>query len=100
LIMSNPFYQSKEWKAARARAMALNKRINGGQLICCACNVAIRERANVDHVKRLRDYPHLAYDVSNLEVLHQSCHSKNKQLIEANAHKEQVGIDGLPDSWR
>jgi 5-methylcytosine-specific restriction endonuclease McrA len=98
--MANPFYQSKEWKTARAKALAVNKRSNGGILRCCVCSQQILDRPNVDHVKRLRDYPELAYDVRNLEVLHQSCHSKTKQLIEANANKPVIGLDGLPDEWR
>lgn len=98
--MANLFYQSKKWKTARAKALAINKRSNSGQLICCACNDVILDRPNVDHVKRLRDYPELAYDVRNLEVLHQSCHSKHKQLAEANEHKPAIGLDGLTDAWR
>jgi 5-methylcytosine-specific restriction endonuclease McrA len=96
MVMSNPFYKSKEWRALRARCVSKNKKINGGVLICAQCGNVIREMANVDHIQRVRDAPHLALEITNLQVLHQSCHSKLKQIQEYNADKPEIGLDGMP----
>ncbi len=94
--MDNNFYKTKEWQKTRAKAIALNKRRNGGRLICQICFTDIQARANVDHIKRLRDHFELAHDQSNLQVLHATCHSKSKQIEESNKNKPEVGVDGYP----
>jgi 5-methylcytosine-specific restriction endonuclease McrA len=77
------FYKSKEWKQLRLEAM---KRAN---YECGHCKrmgkVTTRNTINkygrktkmdVNHIKPVRLYPHLALDLDNLEYLCVDCHNK------------------------
>lgn len=68
----DPFYRSAAWKGTRARALAIYGRV------CCVCRVPIPKpgRAHIDHKVSRQVAPHLAFEVSNLQVLCTSCHSR------------------------
>lgn len=95
--MTKSFYLTPEWKKVKAKALAINKRRNNGKLVCAICKFVITERPNVDHIKRMKDYPTLALDINNLQVLHQGCHSRLKQLVEANVNKVKITDQGFPE---
>ncbi len=72
--VSSSFYKSTRWKFARTAA----KRRDGwkctGIIDGRVCEQ--RGRLEVHHVKRIRDFPELAYDLDNLKTLCVSCHAK------------------------
>jgi 5-methylcytosine-specific restriction endonuclease McrA len=92
----NPFYLSKEWNTLKYRALGRNKKLNGGVLRCVHCGELIKDRPNVDHIIGVKKRPDLALNIDNLQVLHSSCHSKYKQIVEYNEHKTEIGLDGMP----
>lgn len=59
---------SKRWPALRMQA----KRRDG---FCCV-QCGARCRLEVDHVKPVRTHPQLAFDLTNLQTLCVSCHSR------------------------
>lgn len=63
------FYSSAEWKKVRYAAL---KR-HGGRCQLCGASAADGTRLNVDHIKPVRRYPHLALVLDNLQVLCASC---------------------------
>jgi 5-methylcytosine-specific restriction endonuclease McrA len=99
-VATDPFYMTKEWYKTRARALRANRAVYGGQLTCVVCGKWITDRANVDHIVRRRVRPDLAYELSNLQVLHQACHSGLKRVIDNASERPEIGMDGFPDAWR
>jgi len=70
---------------------------------CAYCNQTIdwtTRNAVVDHIKNRRQYPELAYELSNLVVMHRACNTKKYYNEERNDDRPQVGYDGLTDAWR
>ncbi len=63
------FLNTVEWKTVRYMAL---KQSNGA---CCLCGRGASHGVvlNVDHIKPRRTHPHLALDVSNLQVLCSAC---------------------------
>jgi len=69
----NAFYQSREWKAARAAAIQRA----GGRCIGCDKRVNVPGHpAVVDHIKPYLDNPTLALSPTNLRVLCWACHNR------------------------
>ncbi len=63
------FYQSDSWFDVRYRAIKLHGR-------CCQCCGTTASPSNpiqVDHIKPRSKYPHLALDISNLQILCRDC---------------------------
>lgn len=69
------FLLSYEWAVARQEALRLAKRRMAGKLRCEACWRGPEDHVTlcVDHIKNRRDYPSLALDQSNLQVLCSQC---------------------------
>lgn len=94
----DPFYRSALWKGTRARALAIYGRA------CCVCRRAIHasERAHVDHKVSRKIAPHLAFELSNLQVLCSECHSHKTASQDGgygNAHRRAPGgvdQEGMP----
>jgi 5-methylcytosine-specific restriction endonuclease McrA len=67
---TKPFYKSKEWVAARYQALKKSM----GRCACCGATAASSgEPLHVDHIKPKSRFPHLALEVSNLQVLCAAC---------------------------
>lgn len=66
---SDAFLSSYEWR--RVRMEALKK--YGARCQCCGATPADGVKMNVDHIKPRKIFPHLALDVSNLQVLCEEC---------------------------
>ena len=64
--------KSKRWPALRYRA----KRRDGFQCVQCGAH----GRLEVDHIKPVRTHPELAFELSNLQSLCRSCHSKKTRV--------------------
>lgn len=63
------FYDSKEWKYARYKAL---QRM-GGRCMCCGASAAEGRQMNVDHIKSVRYHWRLRLDQNNLQVLCSDC---------------------------
>ncbi|ACL63206.1 HNH endonuclease [Methylobacterium nodulans] len=63
------FYWSDEWRAVRYQALKLH----GGACQCCGARGTKRAPLHVDHIKPRSRYPHLALEISNLQVLCEDC---------------------------
>jgi 5-methylcytosine-specific restriction endonuclease McrA len=64
--------RSKRWKSVRYQA----KQRDGWQCVqCCA-----KGRLEVDHIQPVRTHPERAYDLTNLQTLCVSCHSRKTRI--------------------
>lgn len=84
---SNAFYASWEWKQARYEALKLH----GRQCMCCGWSPEPGSKGHlcVDHIKPRSKFPALALDVSNLQVLCNSC----------NMGKSNIHQDDFRSEW-
>ena len=57
-----------DWEHVRAAVIKAHP-------VCSAPGCGSRHRLNVDHIRTVREAPHLRLDPANLQVLCQSCHS-------------------------
>ena len=65
----DPFLCSAEWKGMRTRVLATY----GAKCMCCGRMPKDLGQINVDHIKCRRDFPELALDFENLQVLCGRC---------------------------
>lgn len=63
------FYQSKEWRILRYKALAKY----GRQCMCCGATPESGIILHVDHVKPRSKHPHLSLDINNLQILCEDC---------------------------
>lgn len=68
-VTSDAFLESYEWR--RVRMEALKK--YGPRCQCCGATPADGLKMHVDHIKPRRLFPHLALDVTNLQILCAEC---------------------------
>ena len=64
-VSINPFYSSPEWKALRYEVLKLR----GAKCECCGRSAADGAQMNVDHIKPRSQFPTLALDITNMQVL-------------------------------
>ena len=66
--------------------------------ICAICKRPFQpgEIPVMDHIKPHRGNIQLLLDPLNFQPLHKRCHDSHKKLMENNAHKRTIGIDGWP----
>jgi 5-methylcytosine-specific restriction endonuclease McrA len=69
-VTSTDFLSTYEWRKVRMEAL----KKHGPVCQCCGATPATGAVMNVDHIKPRKLFPHLALDVSNLQVL---CHECN-----------------------
>tara|TARA_R110002033_G_scaffold45448_1_gene89009 strand:+ start:79 stop:597 length:519 start_codon:yes stop_codon:yes gene_type:complete len=64
-----PLKIDSKWRAIRYQALKLG----GGK--CCLCGMSPKDgvKLHVDHIKPKSLFPHLAYDLNNLQVLCEDC---------------------------
>jgi hypothetical protein len=72
MMAQDGFYQSPEWRAAKAQVFARDDHI------CRICfDMGSSENPlHVDHIKPRSKYPDLALDLSNLQILCATCNSR------------------------
>lgn len=80
----DPFYQSREWKAARWEALQRDDY----RCVVCGADVSGSRQARVDHIVSIKDDPTRALDLSNLRTL---CPEHDAQ-----AHREK----GRASHWQ
>lgn len=88
---NDSFYQSKEWWRVRQKAIMRD------HYTCTVCNKSVREKgqARVDHIESVKEYPHLALEMSNLRTLCVSCDNK-RHAEKGGVPKSKVSEDGFP----
>jgi 5-methylcytosine-specific restriction endonuclease McrA len=69
-VSTDAFLSSYEWRKLRMQAIKLY----GARCMCCGATPATGAVINVDHIKPRKKYPHLALEISNLQIL---CHDCN-----------------------
>ena len=62
---SREFLQTREWQQLRYRALVRY----GGRCMACGRTAQQGVVINVDHIKPRKHYPHLALDITNLQIL-------------------------------
>ena len=80
-------YRTNQWKAVRLLA----KRRDGFKCVSCGASGDLE----VDHIQPVRTHPELAYELSNLQTLCVSCHSRKTRI--------EVGLDEIDparQAWR
>ncbi len=81
------FLQSPEWLAARR---AVFKR-DGAICACCSRTRFDGVSLEVDHIKPRWDYPDLALDMTNLQILCHDCNkSKGRQVIDYRDYEPSI----------
>lgn len=63
------FYQTREWKSLRYRAL----KERGNSCECCGRSPKDGIKIHVDHIKPRSLYPHLALEITNLQILCDEC---------------------------
>ncbi len=63
------FYQTRAWRALRLKVL----RESGGLCTYCGSGTQHGSVLHVDHIKPRSKYPHLALDITNLQVLCEDC---------------------------
>ena len=96
--MSNdPFYTSKPWFKVKAKLKAQWRMDNRP---CAFCNKPIdwiNGTPIADHILNRIKYPHLALDISNLQMVCSiKCNSRKYYWAEAESKRERIGLDGFP----
>lgn len=66
---TDEFYQSFEWKEVRYKVLVKY----GPICMLCGWSKADGAKICVDHIKPIRKYPHLKLEISNLQILCDSC---------------------------
>ena len=91
------FYSTQAWKKLRAK---IKRQWLIAQKPCAYCHkpMHLTDRLIVDHIKPIHTHPHLKLEPQNLCVMHWDCHSKKTRNVDHNP-REQIGYDGLPESW-
>ena len=92
---SNTFYASWEWKQARYEALQLH----GRQCMCCGWTPEPGSKGHlcVDHIKPRSKFPALALDVSNLQVLCNSCNMGKSNVHQDDFRAEWHGEEAEDD---
>jgi hypothetical protein len=90
----NSFYNSREWKELRFRALLAHGRK------CLCCN-AKDKPLHVDHIKPISKYPSLKLELSNLQVLCEDCNlgKSNKFETDFRVYKIPEAISVPPGSY-
>lgn len=93
------FYSSPAWRDLRLKAL------RRAHFCCEVCGASVRHKgaSRVDHRLPRRQRPDLALVLSNLTVKCAKCDNRGavwKGERPQKARFEEVGLDGLPDSWR
>lgn len=89
------FYNTKEWKAFRARFLARNRHKG-----CALCGRPFRQRdhVHVDHYPYpIRTHWHLRLNEMNVRCLHAGCHTDHTQRP---GTKARTNADGYPPDWQ
>ena len=68
-VNSDEFLQSYAWRKLRMQAL----KACGARCGCCGATAADGVRIHVDHIKPRRNFPELAFELSNLQVLCEDC---------------------------
>lgn len=68
-LASGEFLQSFQWR--KLRMLALKK--YGNKCQCCGATVNDGIKINVDHIKPRKEFPNLALDIMNLQILCNVC---------------------------
>jgi 5-methylcytosine-specific restriction endonuclease McrA len=93
------FYKTATWYKLRSKVTASWK---AKGLPCPYCNSPIdwtvKRGHIVDHIKNRKQYPELALDPSNLQVVHYACNTRKAAFIENN-NRVEIGVDGYPVGW-
>jgi len=84
---SRAVLKTRRWQALRLEAL----RRDGWQCVQCGA----RTRLEVDHIEPVRTHPERAFDLSNLQTLCASCHTR-KTRIECG----HVPLSPERQSWR
>ena len=70
--LGNGFYQSKEWRELRWKAI---KKSNGKCVYCGRSHTQHGIVIHVDHIKPRSKYPHLALELNNLQITCEDCNT-------------------------
>ena len=68
-VASAEFLSTYEWRRVRMQALKLY----GTTCQCCGASKAQGATINVDHIKPRKLFPHLALDITNLQILCNEC---------------------------
>lgn len=82
-VNSDSFLHSFEWKRLRMRAIMEY----GTKCQCCGASAKTGAVINVDHIKPRKLFPHLALDISNLQILCSDCNIGKGNLYLADFRK-------------
>lgn len=93
-VNSEAFLQSYEWRSLRMRVL----RDHGARCMCCGATPDDGLRMHVDHIKPRRQYPHLALEYKNLQVLCEVCNHGKGNWDQTDWRRQDV--ETLPPGAR
>ena len=95
--MADLFYGLQAWKDLRRQALIRDRH----HCTQCGAGVTKKGTSRVDHIVPRRQNPGLQLELSNLRTLCVPCdNARHSEKGRGGVEREQIGVDGLPDSWR
>lgn len=89
----DPFYNSKEWKALRAKRLARD----GYCCTNCGAYVKAKGMNRVDHIVQRKVAPHLSLELSNVRTLCVPCdNARHSEKGARGEERVEIGLDGYP----
>ena len=96
-MAGDSFYKQAKWVKLRNK---VRQHWYANGLPCSYCGEAIDWSIKggniVDHIKNRKQYPHLAYELSNLCVVHHKCNTLKYYQDEAS-DKQRTNLSGFPE---
>lgn len=82
------FYSSTKWKELRFIALQQS----GGRCTLCGASAHDGVQLHVDHIKPRSKYPHLAYDLGNLQILCSDCNLGKSNFDETDFRNPELEV--------
>ena len=98
-VSGDPFYTTKSWHRLKQKTKVAWR--HQGKP-CGYCGLPLdwddKQSLIVDHIQNRKQYPDLAMEPTNLQVVHHACNKRKAVYVENNT-KVAIGLDGFPAGW-
>ena len=84
------FYNTRAWQRLRRQAIA---RDNNECVFCKRAGRLTTKKLEVDHIKQVKDYPELAWELDNLRTLCHDCHDKRHNRYQSTTKFDDETFD-------
>lgn len=89
------FYNGRKWRKISRDAKDRDK----NECQHCKAKGLYAAAEQTHHIKELKEYPHLAYDLFNLISLCRECHNIVHDKVSNMYHKKENEVFFVPERW-